>query len=206
MGRLQTQIEQFLPLVQRVIQQTRSRVLEGRQVSARDKVLSLFAPQTRLIPRHNGATTVEFGRQVMLSEVRVGFSRASRCWPMGNRIATRHYLPSSSSEGLWARPTSGDWGLRGPHQSGGGTGARYGSPPRGDSAERTYDTGAADARAESGLASPLSLAGRLRGRIGNLRRQFGLARCAYHGEVGLQRWIGWGSWLAICDRSAGSGA
>jgi hypothetical protein len=39
MGQLQMQLDQFLPLVQRVMQQTRSWVLEGRQVPAREKVL-----------------------------------------------------------------------------------------------------------------------------------------------------------------------
>jgi transposase, IS5 family len=38
-GRLQTQFDAFLPLVQRVMQQTRSRVVEGRPVPAREKVL-----------------------------------------------------------------------------------------------------------------------------------------------------------------------
>jgi IS5 family transposase len=32
----------------------------------------------------------------------------------------------------------------------------------------------------------------IEGRISSLRRDYGLARCAYHGEVGLERWVGWG--------------
>ena len=66
------QAEQVLPLVVRVITQTRTRVLEGKKVPSKEKVLSLFEPHTRAIPRHKGGALVEFGRQVMLDEVEGG--------------------------------------------------------------------------------------------------------------------------------------
>jgi transposase, IS5 family len=59
-------VEPLLPLIERVIVQARTRVLEGKQVAASDKVLSLFEPHTRIIPRHKGGAPVEFGRQVEL--------------------------------------------------------------------------------------------------------------------------------------------
>ncbi|HZR40780.1 MAG TPA: transposase, partial [Ktedonobacteraceae bacterium] len=40
------QAQQVLPLVERVIAQTRSRVLEGKKMASADKVLSLFEPHT----------------------------------------------------------------------------------------------------------------------------------------------------------------
>jgi IS5 family transposase len=61
--RLHTKAEQVLPLVKRVIAQTRSRVLEGQKVASDEKVLSLFEPHTRAIPRHKGGAQVEFGRE-----------------------------------------------------------------------------------------------------------------------------------------------
>jgi IS5 family transposase len=64
-NRLREQAEQVLPLVKRVIAQARSRVLEGKKVASADKVLSLFEPHTRAIPRHKGGAEVEFGRQVI---------------------------------------------------------------------------------------------------------------------------------------------
>jgi IS5 family transposase len=70
--RLVAQVEPLLPLVERVILQARSRVLEGKQVAANDKVLSLFEPHTHIIPRHEGGAEVEFGRQVELDEVNGG--------------------------------------------------------------------------------------------------------------------------------------
>ena len=65
-------VEQVLPLVERVIVQTRTRVLEGKKVASDQKVLSLFEPHTRAIPRHKGGALVEFGRQVILDEVEGG--------------------------------------------------------------------------------------------------------------------------------------
>src|SRR5438477_7237657 len=49
--RLRSEAEAVLPLVKRVIVQTRSRVLEGKKVPSEQKVLSLFEPHTRAIPR-----------------------------------------------------------------------------------------------------------------------------------------------------------
>jgi IS5 family transposase len=32
----------------------------------------------------------------------------------------------------------------------------------------------------------------LESRISLLKRRFGLRRCLYHGDAGMQRWVGWG--------------
>ena len=65
--RLRAEAEAVLPLVERVITQTRSRVLEGKKVPSENKVLSLFESHTRAIPRHKGGALVEFGRHVILA-------------------------------------------------------------------------------------------------------------------------------------------
>src|SRR5256886_15359015 len=70
--RLLRQATEVLPLVERVIAQTRSRVLEGKKMASDQKVLSLFEPHTRAIPRHKGGALVEFGRHVVLDEVEGG--------------------------------------------------------------------------------------------------------------------------------------
>ena len=62
-------VQEVLPLIEAVIVQTRTRVLEGKKVASDQKVLSLFELHTRAIPRHKGGAVVEFGRQVMLDEV-----------------------------------------------------------------------------------------------------------------------------------------
>src|SRR5436309_3134500 len=70
--RLLKQAQQVLPLVECVIAQTRTRVLEGKKVASDEKVLSLFEPHTRAIPRHKGGALVEFGRHVILDEIEGG--------------------------------------------------------------------------------------------------------------------------------------
>jgi transposase, IS5 family len=52
--RLVAQVDQYVPLVQQVIHQARRRVLERKKVPAREKIVSLFEPHTRIIPRHKG--------------------------------------------------------------------------------------------------------------------------------------------------------
>jgi transposase, IS5 family len=66
-ARLCTEAQAVLSLVKRVIAQTRSRVLQGKKVPSEQKVLSLFEPHTRAIPRHKGGALVEFGRHVILA-------------------------------------------------------------------------------------------------------------------------------------------
>jgi IS5 family transposase len=70
--RLLNEAQQALPLVERVIPQTRTRVVEEKKVAAGEKVLSLFEPHPRAIPRHKGGALVEFGRHVILDEVEGG--------------------------------------------------------------------------------------------------------------------------------------
>jgi transposase, IS5 family len=72
--RLRSEAEAVLPLVKRVIAQTRRRVLEGQKVPSDQKVLSLFEPHTRAIPRHKGGALVEFGRHVILGRAWRGAS------------------------------------------------------------------------------------------------------------------------------------
>jgi IS5 family transposase len=66
------EIEHFAGLADRVIAQTRRRVLAGEQVPAHEKVLSIFEPHTDLIKRGKTATPVEFGHKVFLAESRHG--------------------------------------------------------------------------------------------------------------------------------------
>ncbi len=67
---LAASLAQYVPLVQQVIAQTTHRVLEGRQVAAGDKIVSLFEPHTAIIQRGKSAPKeTEFGRKLWYSEV-----------------------------------------------------------------------------------------------------------------------------------------
>ncbi len=75
-------LAQYVPLVQQVISQTTHRVLEGRPVTARDKIVSLFEPQTAIIQRGKPAPKeTEFGRKLWYSEVDGGLISEYRILP-----------------------------------------------------------------------------------------------------------------------------
>jgi transposase, IS5 family len=65
---LRRQIKHFCGLGDRVIDQTRRRVLDGEQVPTGEKVYSIFEPHTDLIKRGKVRTPIEFGHKVFLAE------------------------------------------------------------------------------------------------------------------------------------------
>jgi transposase, IS5 family len=65
---LQREIDRYCGLGQRVIDQTRRRVLQGEQVSNVEKIYSIFEPHTDLIKRGKVKTPLEFGHKVFLAE------------------------------------------------------------------------------------------------------------------------------------------
>jgi IS5 family transposase len=65
---LRQQIAAYCDLGDKVIDQTRRRVLEGEQVPAEEKVYSIFEDHTDLIKRGKQRTPVEFGHKVFLAE------------------------------------------------------------------------------------------------------------------------------------------
>jgi IS5 family transposase len=71
--RLADKLEHFVPLVKQGIDQAVRRVvLEGEQVPAQQKILSLFEPHTMIITRRKVGKPREYGRKVLLDEVEGG--------------------------------------------------------------------------------------------------------------------------------------
>ena len=66
------QIEEFRRLGQRVVNQTRRRIIGGEQVPVDEKLFSIFEPHTDLIVRGKARTPVEFGHKVRLVESGIG--------------------------------------------------------------------------------------------------------------------------------------
>jgi IS5 family transposase len=187
--RLRGEAEKVLPLVIQVIGQTRTRVLEGKKVPAGEKVLSLFEPHTRAIPRHKGGALVEFGRHVLLDEVEGG-------------IVTRYQILEHPEEhgqainavahhcAVFAQPPNLVAGDRGVHSANTekrllAMGVkRVAIPAEGKLSEerqvlertRTFRRGY---RWRAGIE----------GRIASLRRDYGWRKSAYHGQEGMERWI-----------------
>jgi IS5 family transposase len=65
---LRQQITEYCQLGDRVLDQTRRRVIHGEQVPAEEKVYSIFEPHTDLIKRGKVRKPIEFGHKVFLAE------------------------------------------------------------------------------------------------------------------------------------------
>jgi transposase, IS5 family len=70
--KISEELSHFAQLLERAISQTRRRVFEGEQLSAKEKLVSLFEEHTSIIRRGKAQNTTEFGRKVWLCEVEGG--------------------------------------------------------------------------------------------------------------------------------------
>jgi hypothetical protein len=65
-------IDQVLGLLPKARKQARQRILSGQQVDSKDKLLSLYEPEARVIVRHKTGAEVEFGNTLLLGETQQG--------------------------------------------------------------------------------------------------------------------------------------
>ena len=206
--RLLASAQQIVPLIERVIHQAHSRVIEGKQVAASDKVLSLYEPHTRAIPRHKGGALVEFGRQVVFDEVEGGIITRYEILEHPNEHGQAPHAVSHHRR-VFGRPPrlfAGDRGLYSSttEEQLKAAGVKTVAIPASDPltpARRAYEQSRAFKRAYRWRAG-------IEGRLHSLRRDYGLRQCDYHGEEGMQRWIGLGVLASnlrqIAKASAGS--
>lgn len=192
-GRLRTQIAQYVPLVKQVLDQTERRVCAGEKVSAGEKLVSLFEPHTRIIPRHKGGAAVEFGRLVVIDEVEGGI--VSRFAVLADKTAEQGQLVPALAHhrqlfGKAPRLVTGDRGLHtAANEAVAATaGVRHLVIPR--SGKLTPEQRARE-HTRAWKRRYRWRAG-IEGRLSSLRRDYGLGSCPDHGEEGLIRRVGWG--------------
>ena len=180
-------------LVQQVIAQTQRRVVDGESVPASAKLVSLFEPHTAIVRRGKAHLPAEFGRKILFDEVEGGL--VTRYAVLAGNPPDAPELPHSLAH----------------HQ------ACFGQVPTVLTADRAFFTLdneqlAHDLQIQSvalprqGPLTPKHKELRhsadfrrayrwragIEGRISVLKRRFGLDRCRYHGEQGMERWVGWG--------------
>jgi len=90
---LRRMIEHYSQLGDRVIDQTRRRVLEGEQVPANEKIYSIFETHTDLIKRGKIQKPIEFGHKIFLAESARGLITQYRVLD-GNPSDHIHVKPS----------------------------------------------------------------------------------------------------------------
>jgi IS5 family transposase len=96
------EVRHYLPLIERVMTQTRRRVFDGEAVPANEKVVSLFEPHADIIVK--GGREVQYGHKINLATARSGLildvvvetgnpADADRFLPMLERHIARHGQP-----------------------------------------------------------------------------------------------------------------
>lgn len=185
-------IRRFAELVQRVLQQTRARILKG-DTKHPDKILSLFETHTEAIRKGKASKPTEFGKLVKIQEAEAQFITDFQV------CTTR--VPDQD---LWAPSLDIHTVL-------------FGRPPRLAVADAGFSSGANERAAtqlgvrrvalprSGALSAKQHACQRQRwfrralrwrtgaeGRISALKRRHGLDRCRYRGPEGMERWVGLG--------------
>ena len=187
-------LQHYLPLVRRVIAQTRRRVFDGQSMPAAKKLVSLFEPHTAVIRR--GKTPprdTEFGRKIWYGEVDGGLVSEYRLL-RGNPPDDRQWAASvRQHQKLFGHPpqlATADRGVFSPAneqlaREAGIAQVALPQPGHKDEVRQAHE-------AQPWFRAALRFRAGIEGRISILRRARHLDRCRNRGEVGLQRWLGWG--------------
>jgi len=191
--RLADTLDHFCPLAEQVVSQTTRRVLLGAQVPAREKVVSLFEPHTAIIRKGKLRRPTEFGRAVWLDEVDGAI--ISRYAVLEGNPDEAEQLPPSVDHhrAVFAKPPHL---LAGDRKLATATNERY-ARTQGVKQVVLPHAGAKPAERIAYERQRWFRRGRnwragIEGRISGLKRGHGLERCRYHGDDGMERWIGWG--------------
>ena len=191
--RLAQTLEAFLPRTEQVINQTARRILQGEQVPAQEKIVSIFEEHTDIIRRGKESQPVEYGHKVWLNEVEGGLVSHYRIlegnpsdeqqWKLSLKahLATFHQPPiqASGDRGLSSEPNE---------KLARNLGVRYVIlPKRGyrSQARLKHEHKACFVKGRHWPAG-------VEGRISVLKRAHSLARCLAHGLTGFHCWVGWG--------------
>lgn len=188
----QQQLERVIPLMEKVRQQTRARVLGGN-TRVPGKIVSLFEPHTEVIRKGKASKPTEFGLLVLLCEAE-------------NQIVTRYQVcvdrPADSQLLIPALEN---------HIQ------QFERAPRVLAADAGFFSAANEKQAKALGVQQVSIPHRAtksverrktqklrwfkkaqkwrtgcEGRISVLKRRHGLGRCRYKGISGMERWVSWG--------------
>jgi IS5 family transposase len=188
---LKDELETMVPRVEKVIRQTRARVLRGIPNSS-DKLVSLFVPKTFVIRKGKPHKPNEFGRLIDIVEVENGFvsdyrvldgnpSDGTLLIPALERHIERFNQPPhtiATDRGFWSaanEKAAYELGVK-----------RVSIPIRGKVSKlrRRIQRSRWFRKAQRWRAGG-------EGRIGILKNNYQLDRCRYKGDMAMERWVGW---------------
>ena len=190
--RAQNHLQQMRPLVQRVVDQTRARLLGG-DTHVPDKVLSLFEPHTETIRKGKISKPNEFGKLVTIQESEHQIITAYDVHAKRPADVTLWTAALDRHQAIFGRApdlAAGDRGFSSATNERAATDRgvrRVVLPRRGPKspARRAYERQRWFRRGQRWRVG-------CEGRISVLKRRHGLDRCRYHGEDGMHRWVGFG--------------
>jgi transposase, IS5 family len=190
--RAQDQLQQMRPLVQRVVDQTRARLLGG-DTHVPDKVLSVFEPHTETIRKGKVTKPNEFGKLVTIQEsehqIITGYNvhtKRPADVSLWTAALDRHETIFGRAPDLAAADRG--FASAGNEQAAVDRGVRRVILPRRgpkSPARHAYERQRWFRRGQRWRVG-------CEGRISVLKRRHGLHRCRYHGEDGMHRWVGLG--------------
>jgi transposase, IS5 family len=191
--RLHQILESFLPRTEQVIDQTTRRILQGEQVPASEKIVSLFEEHTDIICRGKESRPVEYGHKIWLNEVEGGLVSHYRILD-GNPSDEEQWKPSLQAHiKTFHQPpqqASGDRGLYSSsnEQLAHDLGVKHVVlPHRGHRSNTRLKH-----EHKSWFVKGRHWHAGVEGRISVLKRAHDLGRCLAHGLHGFQCWVGWG--------------
>jgi len=190
--RAQHQLQAMRPLVQRVVDQTRARVLGG-DTHVPDKVLSVFEPHTETIRKGKIAKPNEFGKLVTIQESEHQIITGYDVHAKRPADVTLWTVALDRHQAIFGRApdlAAGDRGFSSATNEQAATDRgvrRVILPRRGPKspARRAFERQRWFRRGQRWRVG-------CEGRISVLKRRHGLDRCRYHGEDGMHRWVGLG--------------
>lgn len=184
-------LRHFLPLVQKVIAQTKERLFDGN-VHVENKVLSLFEPHTQVICKGKAHKPSEFGRLVRLDEVEGGIVSNYEV-VAGNQADTDSFVPAIEQHietfGRAPKMATADRGYfsaeneKTAHALGV---KKVAVPARGRLSNKRREL-----HKERWFRRAMSWRAVIEGRIGTLKHRFGMLRATYKGEAGFERYVAW---------------
>jgi len=190
--RAQDRLQELRPLVQRVVDQTRARLLGG-DTHVADKVLSTFEPHTETIRKGKISKPNEFGKLVTIQESEHQIITAYDVHPKRPADVTLWTAALDRHQTIFGRApdlAAGDRGFSSATNERAATDRgvrRVVLPRRGPKspARRAYEHQRWFRRGQRWRVG-------CEGRISVLKRRHGLDRCRYHGADGMHRWVGFG--------------
>ena len=192
-AKLGSKLGQFMPRLEQVLRQTKRRVLQGEQVPAGEKLLSLFEAETAVIRKGKLSKPTEYGRMIWLDEVDGGI--VSRYAVLaGNPSDSQQIQPSiAQHRALFGRPPkliAADRGCWSPENESAAAAAGIAHICLPQHGGKTAERKAHEAQGwfKRGCAWRAGIEGRIHG----LKVRHKLDRCRYHGTSGMERWVGWG--------------